>query len=255
MISPPRSNRAAALNAGIAQVQGAFVATLNAQMCPMPNWLDLLLAACDDPQVVAVFGSHQTLTLETSAQVLVDRVEAARPQPPRRMTPGWLREAPGNPVAWAIRGADHALFRTRLFADSQVGRFGEHYDPPTFYGVSEAYLCYRLLRAGYTLAHVPEAYVWRSPPPNPVMAQARIEADTTARTALDLLLLLIERDPAARWRLITAPRSYLRTCTAWLTATLRGRSQPAARLIRLRGALRSVVWLAQAHLLQRREPH
>ncbi|NTW01045.1 MAG: glycosyltransferase [Oscillochloris sp.] len=236
----PRPGVAYALNRGILAATGSIIVTVDEQAVVPTTWLDHLLAPLAEQQVMAVIGEQYAAELETPAQRLVERLTHTMQHTGSILNRVWLLAAPTSSVSWMIGGAGNAAFRTTLFTDPQVGLFDEIFGSPQLSGAADAYLFYKLLRAGHKLAVEPKAYLWRFYPRDMPACLNLIEQASSARLALNLTLAFAEHDIyRLQYLFITAPRTLFDRLAKGFRDALRGRNQDTAMVIRLRGMLRT----------------
>lgn len=150
------ANLSRSRNAGIAAAAGEIVIFIDDDALPGDAaWLTRLVAAFDDPQVGAAGGPslHRDGDWpEFAGGWTSDYAEQQFSDAPVPEGPGWARRTVGN----------NSAFRRRALVE--IGGFDEHFP----YYLDEADVCLRLVRAGYTVAYLPDAPVRHYPAPSPL---------------------------------------------------------------------------------------
>jgi glycosyltransferase involved in cell wall biosynthesis len=149
-----------ARNRGIAEAKGEIVAFLDDDARPDPGWLDAIVAAFNEPEVMAVGGMVAPAELETRAQILFELPLGGMTQSTRRWT---VRRASitTTEMLWssAYGVGTNMAFRRSLF-DTEA-RFAEFLDVGTPSGSGgDLEMFQRLVAHGHTVVYEPAALVW-----------------------------------------------------------------------------------------------
>lgn len=204
LVSEPRGGASYGRNAGIAASTGDIVVMTDDDVVAPRDWVARLVKPFDRPDVAAVTGNVLPLELESSAQRLFEmygglgkgfvRHEYSLPHFQRRFKP--VR-------AWQMGATANCAVRASVLADPRVGLFDEALGAGTPTGGSEdAYLYYRLLRAGWTVLYEPDAWLWHRHRRTLGELERQIRAYSTGHVAYHLRILLAHRDLRALRRLL-----------------------------------------------------
>jgi GT2 family glycosyltransferase len=249
LVREARQGEAYARNAGILASTGEIVVTTDDDVTMPEDWLEHLLAPFADPRVMAVTGNVRPRELATAAQRLFEVYGGlGRAQTARRVDGAWFRSFRGRPVpTWELGATANAAFRADLFSDPRVGLFDEEFGAgsPTA-GSDDTGYFYKLLKAGYTLAVEPAAWVWHKHRRGFPQLRAQLYNYSKAHVAYHLLTLFRDGDLRALTELVIhLPRWRLRE----VSERLRGRSAFPCSLVvvEILGNLAGPWALWQAH--------
>lgn len=162
LISEARRGLAYARNKGFLASNGdIFIATDDDVIAP-PDWLEKLIAPFADPKVMVVAGNVLPWRLETRAQRLFEAYGGLGRGDQKRIVDGdWFRNCRSAVPTWSLGATANAAFRRTIFDHPQIGLMYEALGPGMPSGVGEdTYLFYKVLKAGYSIAYEPEAFVW-----------------------------------------------------------------------------------------------
>lgn len=164
LINEWRPGASYARNTGISNSQGDIIVTIDDDVTPPPQWLENLISPLIHPNVMAVTGNVLPLELETPAQQLFEiygigglcrgfspfEMDGAQATKVRNAVPVWELGVSANAAFWAkiFQHPDIGLWEEKLGAGVPVG------------GGEDLFLFYQILKAGFTHAYAPQAYVW-----------------------------------------------------------------------------------------------
>ncbi len=163
LVRESRQGLSYARNAGISASQGDIVVTTDDDATMPPDWLEKLVVPFSRPEVMIVTGNVLPLELETTAQRLFEIYGGlGRGFERFEVDKDWFDSFRLQAVrTWRLGATANAAFRATIFSHPQIGLMDEALGVGTPTGCSEdAYLFYRVLKAGYTLVYEPTAYVW-----------------------------------------------------------------------------------------------
>ena len=153
-----------ARNAGARAAQKDFVAFLDDDAFPAPDWLEKLLPDFADPEVGAITGSILAPEPLTESEKKWESMGGFRPKEgsPRaadRNSPGWFIAAHFGELG----NGSNMAFRRALFSDWRG--FNEHLGRGHLVpGGEEQYAFFELIERGYRVVHVPDAVVFHPGP-------------------------------------------------------------------------------------------
>ncbi|HLV26818.1 MAG TPA: glycosyltransferase [Gemmatimonadales bacterium] len=204
LVNEPRGGASYGRNAGIAASTGDIVVMTDDDVVAPDDWVTRLVKPFGRPEVAAVTGNVLPLEQDTEARRLFElygglgkgfvRQEYSTPHFRRRFKP--VR-------AWHMGATANCAIRASVLADPRVGLFDEALGAGTPTGGSEdAYMYYRLLRAGWTVVYEPDAWLWHSHRQAMPDLERQIGAYSTGHVAYHLRILLAHRDLRALRRLL-----------------------------------------------------
>jgi glycogen synthase len=151
----PRRNLSESRNIGVRLAAGEIVAFIDDDAYPDPAWLDRLVAAYDDPEVVAAGGPTFNFTgfgLQ-AWYTFVDRFgNSSFDLHPGLASRGFASTPFSERIPYNI--GTNASFRREALIEA--GGFDEHY----FYYLEESDLCCRLVARGLVVAQLDDAFVY-----------------------------------------------------------------------------------------------
>jgi GT2 family glycosyltransferase len=162
LVTESRQGLSYARNAGIIASHGEIVVSTDDDVRMPADWLEKLVAPFAQPEVMVVTGNILPLELETRAQQLFEEYGGLGRgfrslSADRNWFAGFRRAVP----TWNLGGTANAAFRASIFSHSEIGLLDEALGAGTPTGCSEdTYLFYKVLKAGYSIAYEPTAYVW-----------------------------------------------------------------------------------------------
>ncbi len=235
LVEERRRGLAYARNAGFLASAGAIAVAIDDDVIAPPEWLEKLLAPFADAEVMAVTGNVLPRELETRAQFHFERYGGLGKGFERRVfDAAWFHSFRGAPVAVAEIGATaNAAFRTSIFSDPDVGLMDETLGPGMPSGVGEdAYLFYRILKAGSKIVYEPGAFVWHRHRRDDKGLRKQIWNYSKGEVAYQLTTLLRDHDlRAAPHLLFSLPCSQAYWLARQTGRSLRGSDDVPARLV------------------------
>ena len=230
MIAEPKPGLSYARNAGFAAATGDILIAIDDDVTVPPGWLERLVAPFARPEVACVTGHVLPASLDTRAEFWFEAYGGlGRGFTPLDAGGPWFHGRRAAVPTWELGATANAAFRASIFRDPRVGMLDEALGAGTPTGCSEdTYLFYRILKAGYTIAYEPSAWVWHRHRTDARALRQQIRAYSTGHVAYQLLTLVRERDSRALVRLgWSLPKTYARRAFE----RLRGRSDYPVRLI------------------------
>ncbi|MBD2036603.1 glycosyltransferase [Leptolyngbya sp. FACHB-321] len=199
-----------ARNTGIAASRGEIVVMLDDDTTVPPAWLENLLTPFDRPEVMAVTGNILPVELESASQRLFESYGDGG------LGRGFERFEGGSDWfsskevvrTWLLGGTANIACRACLFADPQIGLLDEALGAGMPSGSGEdIYFFYKILKAGYTIAYEPTAFVWHKHRQDMPALRRQLYNYSKGHVAYHLTLILEEQD----WRslkhlLVTLPQ-------------------------------------------------
>lgn len=164
LIAEPRQGLSYARNAGIAASQGEIIIATDDDVTAPPDWLEKLLAPFARPDVTIVTGNVLAEQLETPAERYFETNIGGlgRGFQPFERGGEWFDSFQLQIVpTWQVGATANAAFRASLFSHPDIGLLDERLGAGTPVGAGEeSYFFYKVLKAGYTIAYEPRAFVW-----------------------------------------------------------------------------------------------
>lgn len=233
LISEPRRGSSYARNAGIIRASGDIIAVTDDDVVVSPDWLEQLIAPFERSEIGAVTGNVLPRALETEAQYLFETYGGlGRGFKRMEFGPSWFRASRRRAApTWKLGATANAAFRAELFRDPRIGLMDEALGAGMPCGVGEdTLLFYRLIKAGYSLAYQPDAYVWHSHRRDRAALRKQIYDYSKGHVGYHLTTWLHDGDHRGLFRvLVELPRSHL----GRIYRRLRGRSHYPLSLLLL----------------------
>ena len=165
LISEPRQGAAYARNTGIAASTGDIIVTTDDDVSLPVDWLEKLLVPFARPDVMAVTGNILPVEMETEPQWLFEQYGNGGLGRGFQLFEGsgdWYSKSERYAVpAWKLGATANAAFRASIFTYPQIGLMDEALGPGMPSGPGEdTYLFYKIIKAGYTVAYEPQAFIW-----------------------------------------------------------------------------------------------
>jgi glycosyltransferase involved in cell wall biosynthesis len=163
LVSEGRKGASFARNTGILAASGEIIVTTDDDIIMPPYWLENLLAPLARADVMMVTGNFMPPELETPAQQLFAQYDGmGRGHTRYEVSGNWFESYRRRAVpTWYLGGTGNAAYRAELFRDSRIGLMEERLGAGVPTGTGEdIYFFYKVLKAGYTIAYEPSAYVW-----------------------------------------------------------------------------------------------
>lgn len=232
LVVEPRPGLSYARNAGFAAASGDILIAIDDDVAVPPEWLERLVAPFARAEVMAVTGHVLPIELETESQCRFEAYGGLGKGYRRFEVDGaWFRSLRGAVPTWNLGATANAAFRATIFGDSRIGLLDEALGAGMPTGCSEdTYLFYRILKAGYTIAYEPAAWVWHRHRREMGALRSQIYSYSKGHVAYHLTTLFEDGDLRALVRLLwSLPKIY-----AWRALErLRGRSDYPLRLLLL----------------------
>jgi cellulose synthase/poly-beta-1,6-N-acetylglucosamine synthase-like glycosyltransferase len=225
LLSEPRRGQAYARNAGFLAARGAIVACADDGVVVPAAWVESLAEPFADPTVMAVTGNVLPLELESAAQRFFEASGCLGHGFARRALDGrWFRECRTAMPTWTLGVTACAAFRAAIFRDPAIGLMDEALGSGLPSSAAEdAYLFYKILKAGHRIVYEPSAYVWHRHPRSMPQLRRQMYRRSTGHVAYHLTTLLRHRDRRALGPLAQLPRWHARQLLRWMWNRLRGR--------------------------------
>lgn len=166
----PELNLSLSRNIGIAMASGRYIAFLDDDAIPEPEWLSRLLEAFGTNASVAAVGGFTKDPSGMSFQckrIVCDRLDNVKIDD--------FNELIQYPYCFrfpSVMGCNCMFNREKLLS---IGAFDEQYD----YYLDETDVCARLVDAGYTVEDAPKAFVIHKYSPSPLRDNRKIPLDWT----------------------------------------------------------------------------
>jgi GT2 family glycosyltransferase len=163
LLSEYRKGASFARNTGIRAAQHEIVVTTDDDIVMPPDWLENLIAPLAREDVMMVTGNFLPPELDTPAQQKFANYDGmGRGHHRRELGPDWFESFRRRAVpTWQLGGTGNAAYRARLFRDPRIGLMEETLGAGVPSGTGEdIYFFYKVLKAGYTIAYEPSAFVW-----------------------------------------------------------------------------------------------
>ena len=212
LLNEPRQGLSCARNRGFRASHGSIVVTTDDDVTMPPNWLEKLLSPFVQYDVMAVTGNVLPLELDTAAQRLFEAYGGLGRGFERLVVDGnWFRQFRSAVPTWTLGATANAAFRATIFAQPQIGLLDETLGPGTPAGCGEdTYLFYKILKANWTLAYEPSAFVFHRHRRDLGALRQQLYNYSKGHVAYHLTTLLRDRDLRALVRLgIRLPQTYL----------------------------------------------
>lgn len=165
LVSEWRQGVSYARNAAIAASSGDICVFVDDDTVAPPDWLEKLIAPLSRDGVVAVVGNALPYELDTPAAMMFEHYSDGSFD---RGFTRWDADSDWFGVhrlsavkTWLLSGSGNVAVRAAAFADPKIGLFKEYLGPgmPSG-GCEDTYFLYRALKAGWTVAYEPYAFVW-----------------------------------------------------------------------------------------------
>lgn len=233
LVSETRQGLAYARNAGFVRATGDIVIATDDDVVMPNDWVEKMAAPFARSDVGIVTGNVLPRELETESQYLFEAYGGlGRGFKRNEYGPTWLRASRRRAApTWQLGATANAAFRTEVFRVPGIGLMDEALGPGMPSGVGEdTYLFYKILKAGYSLVYLPDAFVWHTHRRDARSLRKQIYNYSKGHVAYHLTTLLRDGDRRALHRLLVElPRTYLKR----IYRRLRGRSDYPISLILL----------------------
>lgn len=213
LVTEMRQGLSYARNKGIIVSCGEIVIATDDDVVVPPDWLEKLVAPFVWADVMAVTGTTLPLELETEAQRRFETYGGlGRGFVPKEVDGEWFDSFRRRAVpTWELGATANAAFRADIFAHPEIGLMDEALGAGSPTGCNEdTYLFYKVLKAGYTIAYAPSAYVWHKHRREMRALRKQLYSYGKGHVAYHLTTLLRDRDRRAAIQLaVRLPESYL----------------------------------------------
>lgn len=165
LVSEWRQGVSYARNAGIVASTGDVCVFVDDDTIAPPDWLERLIAPLSRDGVLAVVGNALPYELDSPAAMLFEHYSDGsfdRGFNRWDADSDWFMSHRLSAVnTWLLSGSGNVAFRSAAFADPKIGLFKEYLGPgmPSG-GCEDTYQLYKTLKAGWTVAYEPFAFVW-----------------------------------------------------------------------------------------------
>lgn len=162
-VTESRQGLAYGRNAGFVASSGDILIATDDDVTVPPNWIETLVKPFARPDVMIVTGNVLPLELETGYQRAFEAYGGlGRGFKSFEVAGDWYDLFPHKPSpTWSLGATANAAFRATMFSHPDMGLMDECLGPGMPSGVGEdTYLFYKAIKAGYTVAYNPKAYVW-----------------------------------------------------------------------------------------------
>lgn len=259
LVTETRQGLSYARNKGFSESGGEIAIATDDDVLVSPDWLENLVAPFTRADVMVSTGNVLPLELETAAQRYFERYGGlGRGFAPREADREWFDSFRREAVpTWDLGATANAAFRASVFAHPEIGLVEETLGAGTPTGCSEdTYLFYKVLKAGYTVAYAPSAYVWHKHRREMSALRGQLYDYSKGHVAYHLTTLLRDRDVrAARHLALGLPKMQLKR----LLTHFKGRARRRNRyplgllLVEIKGNLAGPLSLWKSHKRVRRE--
>jgi GT2 family glycosyltransferase len=220
LVSEPRQGLAYARNAGFVHSRGEVVIATDDDVTLPPDWIEKLVAPFARADVAIVTGNVLPIQLETIDQRFFERYGGlGRGYEPFERDRAWFESFPRDAVpTWTLGATANAAFRASIFSDPRIGLMDEALGPGMPSGVGEdTYLFYKVLRAGYTVAYEPGAYVWHKHRRDRAALKRQIYGYSKGHISYNLTTWLKDGDWRGLWHsYVVIPFYHLKRIAIWL---------------------------------------
>jgi O-antigen biosynthesis protein len=243
LTSESRQGLSYARNKGLSASRGEIAVTTDDDVLVPPDWLENLLAPFAQADVMVTTGNVLPLELETAAQRYFEAYGGlGRGFALKEADSEWFDSFRSQAVpTWDLGATANAGFRASIFAHPEIGLIDETLGAGTPTGCSEdTYLFYKVLKAGYTIAYAPSAYVWHKHRREMSALRSQLYNYSKGHVAYHLTTLLHDRDMrAARYLTTRLPKMQLKGLLSHFKnrALRRNRYPLRLRLIEIKGNL------------------
>jgi GT2 family glycosyltransferase len=233
LLAESRKGSSYARNAGIVHASGDIIAITDDDVVVPATWVEKLIRPFERTDIGAVTGNVLPRELDTEAQYLFEIYGGlGRGFKKLEYGPSWFRARKRRAVpTWNLGATANAAFRSDVFRDPRIGLMDEALGAGMPCGVGEdTLLFYRIIKAGYSLAYEPDAYVWHTHRRDRKSLRKQIYNYSKGHVGYHLTTWLHDGDHRGLFRvLVELPRSHLRR----LYSRLRRRSDYPIPLILL----------------------
>jgi glycosyltransferase involved in cell wall biosynthesis len=197
LVNEVRQGASYARTTGFGVSTGEIVVLCDDDVRMPADWIEKLIAPFSRSDVMVVTGNILPLGLDTPAQRLYESYSGSgREFEPRRVDDIWFESFRYRAVpTWELGVTANAAVRVTVLSDPRVGLLSGKIEAgmPACAGEG-AYLFYRVLKAGYTIAYEPTAYVWRKNPRDMATLRRRIWDYSKGHVSYHLTTLFRDHD-------------------------------------------------------------
>jgi glycosyltransferase involved in cell wall biosynthesis len=220
LVKEPRQGLAYARNAGFVASTGDILIATDDDVLTPPDWVERLVAPFVHPEVMIVTGNVLPFELDTPSQQFYESYGGlGRGFQRAKFSSDWFEWFRFKAVpTWRLGATANAAFRASIFAHPEIGLMDETLGPGMPSGVGEdTYVFYKVLKAGYTIAYEPEAYVWHKHRRTMDALRRQLYSYSKGGVAYNLTTFLKDGDWRGLFRIfIELPLTYMWRINQWL---------------------------------------
>lgn len=198
LVKEERKGLAYARNAGFLAATGDILIATDDDVSVSPNWIEKISAPFIRSDVMVVTGNVLPLELENPCQQDFETYGGlGRGYSPFEVSYDWFTKYSYAVPTWSLGATANAAFRATILTHPEIGLMEETLGPGMPSGVGEdTYLFYKVLKAGYTIAYEPHAYVWHKHRQTPEALRRQIFGYSKGHVSYNLTTWLKDGD----WR-------------------------------------------------------
>jgi GT2 family glycosyltransferase len=196
LVRETRRGAAYARNAGILGSSGDIIAMIDDDVRPPPDWVEKIVSPLARNDVAAVTGSILPSELEANAQYLFELYGGpGRGFEVKEANEAWFENSKYAVPTWQLGGMANVAVRASVLAEPGIGLLLEALGPrmPAAAG-EDAYLFYKILKAGHTIIYEPSAFVWHRGEGDGKALEQHVRAHSKGQVAYHLTTLIEDGD-------------------------------------------------------------